>query len=121
MGFKNTDDGNNIALKIIDNADYIVGIVLKNGYYLPLYPMSNTADDEIKTVSFLEYALKGRLKTFDETNAFLVDYANKPEFTYVMPHKIIEQPAGRKSTVVMNGGIYWKGSGFLKSKKRYSI
>ena len=103
--FRNTDDGNNIALKIIDNADYIVGIVLKNGFYIPLYPMSNT-NDEIKTMPFLEYTHQGDLKTFAETNAFLLDYAKKLDFAYVMPHKIIEQSVRRKPTTLMNGGVY---------------
>jgi len=105
--FRNTDDGNNIALKIIDNADYIVGVVLKNGFYLPLYPMSNTNNDDIPAMLFVEYIQQEDLKTFDETNAFLIDYAKKPEFSYVVPHKIIEQHTDkRKTTMVMNGGVY---------------
>jgi hypothetical protein len=107
--FRTTDDGNNIELKIIDNADYIVGIVLKNGFYLPLYPMSNTNTDDIHTMLFVEYIQQGDVKSFDETNTFLIDYAKKPEFAYLMPHKIIEQPNSmdiRKSSMVMNGGVY---------------
>lgn len=113
--FKSTDDGQNIAFKIIDNADYIVGIVLSNGFYIPLYPMSNTTNDEIKIIPFLEYIQQGDLKTFAETNAFLIDYAKKPDFAYVMPHKIIEQPVIRRK---MNGGTGGKYCEMTDNKKR---
>jgi hypothetical protein len=104
--FRSTEDGNNISLKIVDNADYIVGIILKSGFYLPLYPMSNTTNDEIQTMPFLDYIQQEKLKTFDETNQFLINYAKKPDFAYIIPYKIIDSSLAHKSKIVMNGGVY---------------
>lgn len=94
-----------ITKLVIDTGNYIVGAVLDDNIYIPLYPMSYDRRINNDVISQVLYWESDSIQSYDECITGLNKYIANPEFRWLKPIKLISGSEGYIGFMTTVGAI----------------